>query len=110
MSLAEETVPVSASFAVPRSVMPTRGEEFEKSVSYSNSYLILESSGLLLEPCCFEVVDDIRDAPIGRVWQLTVFHGAVGGEVGWGWVGIENALCLKASTSAKTVALCVGRT
>lgn len=61
---------------------PTRGEEFEMSVERNRSYLILESSGLLLEPCCFEVVDDVCDTPVGRVWQLTVLHGTVGGN--WG--------------------------
>lgn len=48
------------------------------SVERNRSYLILESSGLLLEPCCFEVVDDVCDTPVGRVWQLTVLHGTVG--------------------------------
>lgn len=43
-----------------------------------HSNLILESRGLLLEPCCFEVIDDIGNAPVGRVWQLTVLHWAVG--------------------------------
>lgn len=39
--------------------------------------LILESNSLLLKPCCFEIVDNISDSPVGRVWQLTVLHRAV---------------------------------
>lgn len=63
------------------------------------SHLILECSGLLLEPCCFEVVDDVSDAPVGRVWQLTVLHGAGGG------LGTQRTdfSCLKAAT-CKTAA------
>lgn len=39
--------------------------------------LILESCGLLLKPCCFEVIDDVSNPPVGWVQQLTVLHWAV---------------------------------
>lgn len=44
--------------------------------------LILKSSGLLLEPCCFEVIYDVSDPPVGRVRQLAVLHWAVQ----WQWM------------------------
>ena len=44
-----------------------------------DSNLVLERRGLLLEPGCFEVIDDVGDPPVGRVWQLTVLDWAVGG-------------------------------
>lgn len=56
---------------------------YQNLIKRRRSYLILESSGLLLEPCRFEVVDDICDSPVGRVWQLTVLHGAVGVNRQW---------------------------
>ncbi|KAG7230681.1 hypothetical protein INR49_012225 [Caranx melampygus] len=39
--------------------------------------LILKSCGLLLKPCCFEVIDDIGDPPVGRVRHLTILYWAV---------------------------------
>lgn len=42
-----------------------------------STYLILKSRGLLLKPRGFEVVHDIGDSPVGRVWHLTVLHRTV---------------------------------
>ncbi len=42
-----------------------------------HSNLILESRGLLLEPCRFEVIDDVGNPPVGRIRQLAVLHWAV---------------------------------